>query len=239
VSQARILPDLIDRPAAAMRAIVERPKSWWWAAGLLVIVLVAHTAVTAPYYAEIASEAQAAMLERVGAQLSEEQLEAVQARVARSQARSGVAQSAVMAVVAAFIGWLLWAVGASLGGLFAGGRGQFPAMWAVTVWSQLPRAVGYLVTMAYTWIHQAVPAHEGLGYLVASGGTLANASDPAYIVLSAVTPAALWSLLLLIVGTRIALNLSRTAATMVVIILWAIALALRLVPAMLLPGMVG
>ena len=239
MSQARILPDLIDRPAAAMRAIVDRPKSWWWAAAILVIILVAHSVVTAPYYAEIASEAQAAMLERVTAQLSEEQLEAVQAQLDGAQARSGLVRTAITAVGGAFLGWLLWAGGAYLGGLFGGGRGHFASMWAVTVWSQLPRGVGYLVTMAYTWIHQAVPAHEGLGYLVASGDTLAHASDPAYIVLSAITPATLWSLLLLIVGTRIALNLSRTAATVVVIILWALALAMRLVPAMLLPGMVG
>ncbi len=239
VSQARILPDLIDRPAAAMDAVVARPKSWWWAAALLVVILVAHTAMTAPYYEKIASEAQTAALERVTSQLSEEQAEAVRAQASRAEARNGFLRSTITAIGGAFIGWLLWATGVHLGGLFFGGRGHFGTTWAVIVWSQLPRALSYLVTMAYTWIHDAVPTHEGLAYLVASGDVLANASNPAYMILSAVTPATLWSLILLIVGSRVALNLSRTAATILVLLLWAVGLAIHLVPAMLMRGMVS
>lgn len=223
-----------------MRTIVARPKSWWIAAALVLAALVAHSLVTGPYYREIQAEAQAAMIERLAGQMSADQAEALRSGADQAALQRPVVAGSLLAGVAgAFLGWLLWAAGAHLGSLFFGGRGQFAATYAVTVWSQLPRALGYLVTIAYTWVHDAVPAHEGLGFLIGTDNVLADAANPAYLVLSAVTPATIWSLLLLIIGLRAATGLSRTAATILVALLWAIALAIRLVPAMLVPAMIG
>lgn len=240
MTQNKILPDLIDRPAAAMRAVVARPKSWWIAAALLVAALVAHSLVTAPYYQAAQAEAQAAMIERLAAQAtSQEQAEAMRAAAGSAAVAQPTLITILGTVVGAAVGWLLWAGGAHLGSLFLGGRGQFAGTWAVTVWSQLPRALEQLVSIAYTAIRGAVPAHQGLAFLVASGDLVADSANPAYLVLASVTPFAVWSLILLAIGVHAATGLGRTAATILILLLWAIALTMRLTPALLMSSIFG
>ena len=237
MAQDRILPDLIDRPTAGMRAVVARPKSWWIAAAIIIAALVAYSLVTGPYQQAAQAEAQAALMERLAAQATPEQAEAMRASAeAATAARPAVTTLLITAVTAAF-GWLLWAGGAHLGSLFFGGRGQFAHTWAVTVWSQLPRALGYLVTAIYTWLSDAAPAHEGLGFLVGTGNLLTDAANPAYLALSSITPFALWSLILLIIGVRAATGLGRTGATILILLLWAIGLTLTLIPSLLMGGL--
>jgi hypothetical protein len=237
MAQDRILPDLIDRPAAAMRAVVARPKSWWIAAAIVLVTLLAYASVTGPYQQAAQAEAQAAMVERLAAQASPEQAEAMRASVEAASAQRPIVTTLLITAVRAAFGWLLWAGGAHLGSLFFGGRGEFAHTWAVTVWSQLPRALGYLATMIYTWMNDAIPAHEGLAFLVGTGDLLRDAANPAYLALSSISPFAIWSLILLIVGVRAATGLGRTAAIILILLLWGLGLALTLVPSLLMGGL--
>jgi len=118
---AAIAIAMIDRPGQAMREAAARPRGWWLPALLLVIGLATYTLVTADAQVTLANERASEMIERIAANMSEEQAQMVR-EASRPMSRSTYLLSAVGGGLATMaIGWLARGALAHFGSMVLGG----------------------------------------------------------------------------------------------------------------------
>jgi hypothetical protein len=224
---------MIDRPTQAMAEAAKRPRAWFVPAILLVLSMVLLLAVSAPYQIKLANERSAQMIERLTANMSEEQ-----ARLVRENARpvtpttywlSGLGAGLVMAA----LGWVLRGAIVHFSSIAAGGTSTWGPTFAVCLWSMFPFFVRDLVQAAYVLVSKQIIEHQGLSFLVASGDVFKDSRNLAYALLGNVDPFALWHIVLLGIGISVATRLSRGKATFMALVIWLVFLVLKLVPVLL------
>lgn len=221
---------MVDRPAAAFGEVVRRPRSWWLPAVILVLSFALLSWISAPYQIALANERTAEMIERLAANLSEEQ-----ARLARESSAAMTMSRYLLTVmgaglVTAALGWVLRGGFLHLSGLALGVKSAWPVTFAVGVWSMLPYTVRDLLQTVLVLTRQEIIAHPGLSFLVASGNWLTDSRSLLYNLLGQVDPFVLWHLVLLTIGLRVAGRLSLKQSGILSVVAWALFAALKLIP---------
>lgn len=230
---AAITIGMVDRPGQAMAEAAKRPRAWFVPAVLLVLSMVLLLAVSAPEQIKLANERSAQMIERLTANMSEEQ-----ARLVRENARpitpmtywlSGLGMGLVMAA----LGWVLRGAIVHFSSMAAGGTSVWGPTFAVCLWSMLPFFVRDLVQAAYILVSKQLIEYQGLSFLVASGDVLKDSRNLMYALLGNVDPFALWHIVLLGIGISAATKLGKGKATFMALVVWLVFLVLKLVPVFL------
>jgi len=230
---AGALLSTIDRPRRAMEEVTQRPHSWWLPALLLAISMSVLAWFSAPYQIELANERSAQMIERVTANMPEEQAELVR-ESAREMTLTTYMLSAVgVGLAVAALGWLARGAVVHFSSMAAGGSGTWGATFAACVWAMLPFFVRDLVQTAYVLIYQNVVEYQGISFLVATGDALKDAGNAVYNLLANVDPFALWHLVLLSAAIAVGTKISRAKAAIMAVIVWAVFLGIKILPAIL------
>ncbi|MRR32093.1 YIP1 family protein [bacterium] len=228
-----LLVGMILRPRSALEYVnLAGRRTWWLLAALAVVFLMLPIGVGAPITARQAREAivesQKQVEERVGQQMTQEQMN--QALSITASPLITLVFPALGGTVVLAIGWLLRAGALYLAGLAVGGRSTFGAMFRVTVWTWLPYAVRGLIRTIYILVSGQGVANEGLsGYVVGTGlGALVLKALLGHFDLFLV-----WNLALLVIGVVIVTRLSTRKAVLVTVGVWVILTLLGLIPALI------
>lgn len=230
---------MIDRPTQAMKAVLEKPRSWLIPAILIALTTVALLAVSQPYAMKLADETQAQMVERITAQMSAEQAQQVRANVKPMTAQTYWLSGLAGALLIAGLGWVARGAVAHFSSMAMGGQSVWGPTFAVGVWSMIPYVVRAVVQLVYVAINKGVMQHNGLSFLVASGDMLANTRNWQYLALAQVDPFVLWHIILFGIGLAAATKISRGKATFLAFVIWLVFAALQIAPAMLSMALMG
>jgi hypothetical protein len=230
MSLARTLLGVIDQPTRAMREAAERPRSWWLPALLLVVGTIALAWVSAPYQMELANERSAQMIERVTANMPEEQAEMVRERSQQLTLPQYWLGTAGVGLVLAALGWAIRGAVIHFSSMALGGTSAWGSTFAIGVWGMLPFFVRDLVRATFVWVNEQAIEHEGLSFLVASGDLLEDSTNLVYALLANVDPFALWHVVLLGIGISAATRLSRLKAALLALVVLALSVAVKLLP---------
>ena len=181
--------------------------------------------VSAPYQVEVANERSAEMIERVTANMSEEQAELVRNRNQETTVQADATTGGGMALVTMALGWVLRGTIVHFSSMAMGGQSVWGPTFAVGVWSMLPYFVRDILMIVYVLVQRQVPQHAGLSFLVASGDWLADSQSVVYNLLSNTDPFALWHLLVFAVGIAAATKVSRAKGAVLAVVLFVCSLA--------------
>ena len=165
----------------------------------------------------------------------------VDADQAASFATSPIITTVVPAVFSAIglvIGWLLWSGALYLLASMVGGRSTFLQVLQVVIWAWLPFALRNIVQGAYITASQTLIANPGLSGF--AGAPTPDPSDPFSAMPSTGTVVLqsflgqidiylFWNLALLVIGIAAVTQLSRRKSIGLVLIVWVIFMAIRLI----------
>jgi len=221
---------LIDRPGEAMQEAARRRRSWWLPALLLVIGMLVLAWFSAPYQVELANEQSAQMVERITANMSDEQARMVRERSTEMTQTQFLITAAGTSLVLGALGWVLRGTVVHFTSLALGGASTWGSTFAVGVWSMIPFFVRDLVQTVYVMVNGQIIEHAGLSFMVASGDMAKDGQNPLYALLANTDPFALWHIVLLAVAIVAATRLSRIKATILAVVVWGLILALKLLP---------
>lgn len=231
-----LLPGIIDRPRATLAIVLATPR-WRW----LLPALICLTASALLLLVSAKGLSQQALQQQVVAmQALEDQMqgmtEAQQAQLRQQMATftsplvlglTGMATG----VIALLIGWLLGA-GILYLGLAIGGQGiSYAPLVAAICWTWLPFALRDLVSASWTLATGVLRTNPGLSYFVATGDSLADARNPAWVLAGLIDLFWLWHIVLIYALIKAARPHGGAAALTVVYAL--IYLVVRLAPAVL------
>lgn len=233
MSLAGALFKIADRPGQTMDEVAQRARAWWLPAILLAISMSVLAWFSAPYQMALASERSAQMIERMVANMPEEQAQLVR-ETSREMTLTTYLVSAVgVGLAVAALGWVARGTVVHFSSMAAGGESTWGATLATCVWSMIPFFVRDLVQTAYVVINEQVIEHQGISFLVASGDPLQDAGDALYGLLTNVDPFALWHLVLLTAAIAAATKISRTKAAVMAVIVWTVFVGLKMLPAII------
>lgn len=230
MSPLATLGGMIDRPKAAFEQVVERPRAWWLPALILVASFLVANWVSAPYQITLANERTAEMIERLSANLSEEQVRMVQNSSTTMTMPRYMLTTVGIGLVVIAIGWVLRGGFLHLSGLAMGSSSPWPATFAVGVWSMLPYTVRDLLQTVLVLTRKQLIEHQGLGFLAASGNWLTDSRSLLYGFLTQVDPFVLWHLALLTIGVSVTMRFSMKKAAVLALVAWCLFAALKLIP---------
>lgn len=197
-----LLPGIIDRPRATLAAVLASPR-WKWL--LPAFLCLGATALLLLVSAEGLSQ-QAAQQQAAAMQALEDQMQGM-SEAQREQMRQQMATftsplflgltSFATSVVGLLIGWLVGAGILFMGLSISGDEVKLSPLVAAMSWTWLPFAVRDLVSTGWTLTTGAVRVNPGLSYFVASGDSLADASNPLWLLASQVDLFWLWHVALI------------------------------------------
>ncbi|MBN1402575.1 MAG: YIP1 family protein [Anaerolineae bacterium] len=230
---------MIDRPGQAMADVAEHPRWWFVAAVLLIISMGVLLWVSAPYQIELANERSAEMIERVTANMSEEQAQAVRASARETTLTTYLAAGGGMGLATMALGWVLRAAIIHFSSAALGGTSAWGPTYAVSVWSMLPFFVRDIVQIVYVLLQKGVLQQAGLAFLVASGDWFKDSRSIVYNLLSNTDPFVLWHLLVVAVGIAVAIKVSRVKGAVLGLFMWVLFLGLKLIPVLVSSAVMG
>jgi hypothetical protein len=239
-SSLALLIGIVDRPRATFTAVLAQPR-WKWL--LPLAICLAATAflllVSAEALSQQASQQQAAAMQALEDQMqgmTESQREQMRQQMATftSPLALGLIGLATSAIGLA-IGWLLGAGILYLGLAIGGGEASYASLAAAMSWTWLPFALRDLVSAGWTLATGMVRANPGLSYFVATGDSVADASNPLWLLAGQVDLFWLWHLALVYALVKAARP--RGGALGLTIVYALIYLALRVGPALLAAGL--
>ena len=216
-----------------MQYVALRPRSWLLAAILLVMGLVALTAVSAPQQIALANERSQAMIEQLTANMSAEQAQMVRERAQTVTPRQFWLSTLGIGTLVIALGWVLRAAILHFSSMALGGASEWGATFAVSVWSMLPFFVRDIVQAVYVGTAGQLIEHQGLSFLVSSGNWMEDSRNLVYAALSNVDLFALWHIVLLGIGVAVATKVSRSKGFVLAVIVWAVFAGLKLIPVIL------
>ncbi len=235
---------IVARPRRALTLIGERRRRSWWLPALLILLLatapvVASGPIRTRQVREEMRAAQEEMADRMGDQLSEEDLERAQSITASPMIT--VVFPAVSRAVGQVAGWLIWAAALYLASMALGGRSSFGQIFPVTVWAGLPYALRGLIQTVYVLASGQLIANPGLSGLVRSDRPAADmiASPPGTgerllsALLGRVDLFTIWHLILLMVAVAAVTHLARRKSVLVTLGVWVLLTALSLIPTLI------
>jgi len=230
MSVAGALLKTIDRPREAMAEVAQRPRSWWLPAILLVISMSVVAWFSAPYHIELASERSVQIIERLTANMPEEQARLVRESAREMSLTTYMASAVGAGLAVAGLGWVARGAVVHFSSMAAGGSSTWGPTFAACVWSMLPFFVRDLVQTAYVLMYGRVVEHQGLAFLVASGDLLQDSGNTLYSVMANLDPFALWHIVLLATAIGVATKISRAKAFVLAVVVWGVFLGLKLLP---------
>jgi hypothetical protein len=219
--------------------VVDHPRWWIWAAALFVISTGVLLWVSAPYQVELANARSAAMIERITANMSVEQAQAVRANARETTKTTVLAAGGGAALGMMALGWVLRSAMIHFSSPVIGGSSRWGPTFAVSVWSMLPFFVRDVLQIVFVLVRKATIQHAGLSFLVASGDWVKDSRSIVYSLLSNTDPFVLWHLLLLGVGIAVALKVGRAKGVLLGVLIWVVFLGLKLVPVLLSATVMG
>jgi hypothetical protein len=231
---------LIDRPSEAFRAVIERPKSWLLAAALLAVSMLVLLTLTAPYNIELANELAERQVQKMMADMSAEQADALREQMAaRPQVTTAtyVLSGGLAALAMMALGWVARGAVGHFSSMAFGGVSTWAPTFAVGVWSMLPFFFRDLIQAAWTLINGQAVAHQGLSFLVASGDALADTTNIAYLALAQIDLFAVWHIVLFGLGLAVATKLGKARGIVLAAVIWVVFNGLRLAPTLLFSGL--
>jgi hypothetical protein len=229
----------IDRPGQAMHDVAEHPRWWLLVAALLVISMAVLLWVSAPYQVELANERTAQMIERITANMSDEQARVVRASARETTLTTFLAAGGGVGLALTALGWAARAAIIHFSSTALGGASTWGSTFAVSVWSMLPFFVRDVVQIVYVVLRKQIVQHGGLSFLVASGDFMKDSRSIVYNLLSNTDPFVLWHLLLVAVGIAAAVKVSRVKGAFLGLFIWVLFLGLKLVPVLLSSAVMG
>jgi len=224
---------LLHRPADAMETLSGKPRSWLWAALLIVVSMLVLLVVSGPYQLELTNERQAEAIERMTADMPEEQAELIRERSKPTTMTQLVLIGGLTAAVLMAIGWVVRAAVVHFSSTAIGGHSSWGSTFAVTVWSMIPTAVSSLVSLVFVLLNGRVAQHAGLGMLVTTGDWLKDSRSWQYALASAVDPFALWQVVLFAIAVSVACRVSRAKGAVLSLVLFVLSLGFKLVPVLI------
>jgi hypothetical protein len=241
---SRLVVGIITRPRATLEYVGERGQRTWWLPALLVVllivlpILVSGPLRTAQTQAEMRTT-QEEVAERMGEDVSEEQLERAMSMAASPLIT--VVFPAVGGAVSRVVGWLVWAGALYLAGMVFGGRSTFRQMFPVVVWAWIPYGLRGLLQTVYILISRQLIANPGLSGLARSqpsvSETVLASPSTGQIFLTAFLSRfdlfLVWTLILLVIGVEATTHLSRRKAVLVTLAVWVVLTGLSLLPALI------
>ncbi len=145
---------------------------------------------------------------------------------------------AVLAAIGRVIGWLIWSGALFLLASMVGGRSSFLQMLQVVVWAWLPYALRSILQAIYIMATQTLIAHPGLSGF--AGAPTPDPNNPFGTMPSTGTAVLqtflgqidlylFWNLALLVLGIVAVTKLSRRKSIGLVLIVWVLFMAVRLI----------
>ena len=229
---------VLAKPRQTFATLRGSSRAWIFMALICIILAVLPTIASGPITAQQTRQQLADQFENQPGFASG----GVDAEQAASFATSPILTTVVPAVLTAFgriISWLLWCGSLYLLASMVGGRSTFGQMLQVVVWAWLPYALRSILQTVYITATQTLIAHPGL-----SGFAGAPTPDPSNAFATelpstgtAVLQAFLgqidiylfWNLALLVIGITAVTKLSWRKSIGLVLIVWAVFMAVRLV----------
>jgi len=236
----RLLWGIIARPRATLEFLSEGGgRSWWLPALLALLLITLPVVVAAPITAQQSREALTTVREQFGEQGSaEEQAQMERATSIVASPLITVVFPAVSGIVGRVLGWLIWGGALYLAGMALGGRSAFGPMLRMVVWTWIPYALRGLLQTVYIAINGQLILNPGLSGLVRQGSSVQEmiAAPPSLGeqilagFLSRVDLFLLWHLILLVIGVRVTMRLSRRKAVLLTSGVWVLLTAMSLIP---------
>lgn len=238
-----LLWGIIRRPRATLADLSEGGgRTWWLPAVLALLLITLPVVVAAPITARQSREALAAVQEQLDEGSSaEEQAQMERARSIVASPLITVVFPAVSGVLGRVVGWLVWAGALYLAGMALGGRSAFGHVFRMVVWTWLPYALRGLLQTVYIALSDQLILNPGLSGLVRQESSvtemIAAPPSPGQQILAALLSRVdlflVWHLILLVIGVRVTMRLSRRKAVLVTLGVWALLTALALIPAVI------
>ena len=215
---------LIVSPRAALTQLREAGQpSWLWLAGLTIAVVIIGAIITAPVVRAASAAETAALLERMGEDLTpQERAQAEQMLALTNSPLMTVVFPAITGVFGVGVAWLLRGGVLFLLGLLLGGHARFGEMFRMAVWTTLPDLVRQLVGVTATVITGA-PVVAGLSGLVPAPatGTLPGLGDGLLrTFLGGIDLYLFWSLGLTTIGVAVTAGFSLRKGLLVTLLYW-------------------
>jgi hypothetical protein len=237
-----LLLDLIDRPTAAFAHIVEKPGRLWLLPLVLgVFGMLVREVIAAPLQATIAAPLQAATAATAGQGMQQRlaQTPTAQAQQAAQAAASlspelTVVIGLVVGIIGLLLGWLAWSGALYLLGTTVLGakreKALFAALFTVVAWAWLPNFLRDLVQALFIGVNQRLITYPGLSFLAASGQSIGNSTNPAFVFLSDLDLFFVWNIVLLVLGVAVIMHSSWRKAIGPVLAIWLVFALLSLIP---------
>jgi hypothetical protein len=229
VSPFHNLVDIIAAPGTALQRIgTVQPRSWWFPALLAVAGGLLYLGVTLD---DVAAEAARQMQIQLGT-MPAEQAEAARPLIERFSSPVFLfASGGVSILLGLVVSWLMAAGLLYFGAAILGTSVPFGRWWAPVIWTWVPFALRSLVQSAWSLVNAAVIRYNGLAYLVASGDTAADQTNPLFALAAQLDLWALWHGVLVYLLLRTMARLGRGSALALTLFYAAVALGLRVLPA--------
>ena len=240
-----LLWGVVARPRRALSTIVaECRRSWWIPAALILVLSLGYVLSTGPIRTrqtrEAMEAAQEQMAERMGEQLSAEDLERAQSITASPLIT--VVFPAASSLIGRVVGWLIWAGALYLASMALGGRSEFRQIFPVTVWAGLPYALRSVVQTIYVLGTGRLITNPGLSGLLqrtspdSAAEAIASSPGTGQLVLTALLARVdvflVWHLILLVIAVGAASQLSKRKSVLVTLGVWAVLTLLSLIPSL-------
>jgi hypothetical protein len=232
-----LLPGIIDQPQRTLAQVALYPRGRWLIPAIfLILALSVLSVLSSPFAAQEATkqlQAQLATLPADQMQIAQEQLQFF------SSPPFMMGMALVLGGLGLLVGWIVAAAILYVVSLLAGGEIDYGQAFALAPWLWLPYGLRDLVQALYIFIDGKMIVYQGLSFLVATGDSLKDARNLAYLLLSQVDLFSLWHFLLAYAGLRAVGHLSRSSAAFMALLYAATMLALGAVPGLIGGGLAG
>ena len=226
-----LLPGIVDQPQRTLAQVALYPHGRWLIPAIFLVITLSILAVlNAPFAAQEATrqlQAQLVTLPAEQAQIIQGQLQFF------SSPPFMVGMALASGLLGLLIGWIVAAAILYIVSLLAGGELDYGRAFALAPWLWLPYGLRDLAQALYIFIDGKMIVYQGLSFLVATGDSLKDVRNLAYLLLSQVDLFSLWHLLLVYAGLRAVGQLSRGSAALTTLLYAATMLALGAVPGLI------
>ncbi|MHB0859225.1 MAG: YIP1 family protein [Anaerolineae bacterium] len=226
---AGIALGMIDRPAQAMQAAAQRPRSWWVPALLIVLSMAAAAWIQAPLQIEQQDQRAEQMIKLMSGSLPPEQVALIEESTTGMTLSTFMLSAVGVGALLAAAGWLFRSVAAHFSSMALGGKSVFGSSFAVAVWSMLPFVLRDALQTIYVLVNGRLIEYQGLSSLVASGDWLQDSRSIPFALLASIDPFVVWSIILFSIGISVSTQVRRGTAVVVACLIWGAVLALKLV----------
>ena len=128
------------------------------------------------------------------------------------------------------LAWLLSTLIVYLSAAIAGANPKLNNLWPAVVWTWEPFIFRELLQATLTLITGRIVLYPGLGFLITSGDTVADAADPMFMAASQIDLFSLWHVFLIYKLMRAVAGLGTSSSLAIAIVYAAINIGLRMIP---------